>query len=54
MPEDFERCRREGGRVRTVTLPKDKYMHICYDKKGKSHSGEVKEKKGTGEFLKKR
>ncbi len=44
MPVAFEKCVREGGRVRTLTLPKGKYIRICYDKKGKSHSGEVKTK----------
>ena len=44
MPEDFNRCVREGGRVRTLKVGKNKYMRICYDKKGKSHAGEVKTK----------
>ena len=42
MPADFDKCVREGGRVRTLKVGKDKYMHICYDKAGKSHAGEVK------------
>ena len=46
MPEAFEKCRREGGRIRTMSLSKGRYMHVCYDKAGKSHSGEVKTKKG--------
>uniref|UniRef100_A0A6M3J8L9 Uncharacterized protein n=1 Tax=viral metagenome TaxID=1070528 RepID=A0A6M3J8L9_9ZZZZ len=41
-PQDFEKCVKEGGRVRTIKVGKDKYIHICYDKEGKSHSGEVK------------
>ncbi len=45
MPRDFERCVKEGGRVRTIKLKGGKYLHICYDKQGKSHSGEVKTKK---------
>jgi hypothetical protein len=44
MPADFERCVRNGGRVRTIKHGKDKYQHICYDKEG-SHAGEVKTKK---------
>ena len=44
MPEDFDKCVREGGRVRTKKLKGRKYIHICYDKDGKSHAGEVKEK----------
>jgi hypothetical protein len=47
MPKDFERCVKEGGRVRTITLPGGKYMHICYDRQGKSHAGEVKVKKSA-------
>ena len=42
MPADFLKCVDEGGRVRTIKVGKDKYMRICYDKAGKSHSGEVK------------
>lgn len=45
MPEDFEKCVREGGNVVTKKLSEDKYMHICYDSKGKAHAGEVKTKK---------
>ena len=46
MPADFERCVSEGGRVRTKTLSGGKYIHICYDKSGKSHAGEVKTRQG--------
>ena len=42
MPEDFDKCRSEGGRVRTMTLKGGRYMRVCYDKQGKSHAGEVK------------
>ena len=51
MPADFERCRKNGGKVRTKTLSDGKYMHICI-LNGKSYSGEVKTKKKDG-FLKK-
>jgi len=44
MPADFERCVREGGRVRTRTLSGGRYMHICF-RNGKSYAGEVKTKK---------
>ena len=46
MPADFEKCVKEGGQVRTVNVnnTKNEYLHICYDKNGKSHSGEVKTK----------
>jgi hypothetical protein len=45
VPADFEKCREEGGRVRTKTLSGGRYIRICYDKNGKSHAGEVKKKK---------
>lgn len=54
MPESFDKCRREGGRIRTKTLSGGRYLHICWDKKGKSHAGEVKEKKSTASFLEKK
>lgn len=47
MPEDFEKCVREGGRVRTMTMKDGRYMRVCYDKDGKSHAGEMKQKKGN-------
>ena len=42
MPENFLRCVREGGRVRTKKINSKQFIHICWDKSGKSHSGEVK------------
>lgn len=45
MPQDFENCVLNGGKVITKKISKDKYIHICYDKDGKAHSGEVKTKK---------
>jgi hypothetical protein len=44
MPENFNRCVAEGGRVRTIKVGQNKYVHVCY-KDGKSYSGEVKQKK---------
>ena len=44
MPKDFDECKAEGGRIRTMPLSKGRYMHVCYDKAGKSHAGEVKQK----------
>jgi len=52
MPEDFEKCRAEGGKIRTKSLGKGRYMHICF-KDGKSFAGEVKhklEKTGKGTY----
>ena len=45
MPADFDRCVANGGRVTTRKIGKNRYMHICFDKDGKSHAGEVKTKK---------
>jgi hypothetical protein len=45
MPESFDKCVREGGKVITKTLKNGKYIHICY-KGGKSYAGEVKTKQG--------
>lgn len=44
MPKNFEKCIREGGRVRTKKLSSGRYIHICF-KDGKSYAGEVKKKK---------
>jgi len=49
MPADFEKCQKGGGKIRTISLKGNKYMHICI-LNGKSFSGEVKEKKA--EFIK--
>ena len=49
MPADFDKCVAEGGRVRTMKVGKGRYMHICYDKAGKSHAGEVKTKEKKSE-----
>lgn len=59
MPADFKRCVRNGGKVRTKDLGNGKYMHICYDKNGKSYPGEVltrkksksKDKKSTNKIV---
>jgi len=45
MPADFTNCVKSGGRVRTKRVGKGEYMHICFDKAGKSHAGEVKKYK---------
>jgi len=43
MPADFDKCVSSGGRVRTKSLPNDKYVHVCF-KDGKSHAGYPKKK----------
>jgi hypothetical protein len=45
MPKDFEECVKNGGKLRRKNLKGNKYINICYDKNGKSYSGEVKTKK---------
>jgi hypothetical protein len=45
MPKGFNDCVKAGGRVVTKKLKGNKYLHICYDKSGKAHSGEVRTKK---------
>jgi len=50
MPEDFDKCVKGGGKVRTKTISASEYMHICIDKNGETHAGEVKTKM---DFLKK-
>ena len=47
MPADFDKCVADGGRVRTMPLKGERYLHICYDKNGKSHAGEVRIKGQT-------
>lgn len=44
MPEAFDKCRKGGGKIRTVSRGK-KYFHICIPKGGgKSVRGEEKTK----------
>ena len=52
MPEAFDKCRRQGGRIRTISGPnkmfglgKGQYKHICF-KDGHSYPGETKTKEG--------
>lgn len=47
MPADFDKCRQEGGSIRTTKVNKTQYLHVCYSKDGKSHPGEVKTKKSA-------
>jgi len=50
MPEDFDKCAKNGGRVRRVSGPSEdhnlregEYVDYCY-KDGQSYRGEVKAK----------
>ena len=47
MPAAFERCRKNGGRVRTESLGKGRYRHVCY-LKGEKYLGHVKVRKKEG------
>ena len=49
MPAAFDKCVREGGRVRTKTLSKGRFIRICFPKgaptkDGGGIAGEVKKK----------
>ena len=46
MPYSFLKCVKEGGKVITTKIGKNKYVHLCKDKNGKWHRGEIKTKKG--------
>ena len=45
MPAAFNKAIRQGARVRTLKIGKNKYIHVAF-LHGKSYSGEVKTKKG--------
>lgn len=42
MPAEFDKCSAEGGKIITKRVNKREYIHICWDKNGKSHAGDVK------------
>ena len=41
MPKAFNDCVKNGGKVRTITLPNNKYRRICV-LNGQVYKGEVK------------
>lgn len=41
MPQGFDYCRSQGGRIRTKRVNKNEYMRLCY-LNGKSYAGEVR------------
>lgn len=49
MPEDFDRCVADGGKVITKTLDGGKYIHLCKDGAGHWHKGEMKHKQAKAE-----
>ena len=52
MPKNFMDCVKNKGKVVRKTLKGNRYINICYDKQGKSFSGEVKKKKKIATFEK--
>ena len=50
MPSDFDKCVNDGGKVVTKNVNDKQYLHICYDKKGKPHAGEVRTKQKKPDF----
>lgn len=44
MPADFNACVADKGKVITKTLSGGRYMHLCKDRVGKWHQGEIKKK----------
>ena len=44
MPAAFDSCRAKGGKIRTKTLSKGRFMRICI-LGGKTFKGEIKTKK---------
>lgn len=58
MPEDFERCVRSDGRVKTISGPNEKfglkkgeYRRVCF-KNGKMYKGHIEKKKSESETAK--
>ena len=45
MPAAFNKCVKQGGRVRTKSMSGGKYLHLCF-KNGRSFAGYVKKRKG--------
>lgn len=38
---NFEECCENGGKVKTKQLKNNRYINICYDKKGNPHTSKV-------------
>lgn len=43
-PQQFDQCVKKNGRVRTMPVKGNRYMHVCF-LDGKSFAGEVKSRK---------
>lgn len=46
MPAGFNTCYKNGGKIKTKTMPGGRYMLICYIG-GKSYPGEIKKRKNV-------
>lgn len=44
MPKDFKNAVKQGARVRTKKLGKDKFIHVAFHE-GKSYQGHVQKRK---------
>jgi len=53
MPAGFDKCRADGGRIRTEKVGKTRYRHVCW-LGNKRYPGEVKTKQSHTKALKKR
>lgn len=51
MPKEFDDCQKAGGKIRTMKRPGGKFMHICIDKNGKTHAGEMHTKKAPSKLM---
>ena len=48
MPKEFMDCVKNGGSIKTISINKKKYAHVCIPKGGgPSVMGEMKTKKGS-------
>lgn len=59
MPKAFEQCRKNGGRIRTISGPnkqwnlkQGEFVHVCFDGKG-AHRGHTKKRKKLDEAVEK-
>jgi hypothetical protein len=52
MPAEFDKCKKDGGKIRTKSLSGGKYIHLCI-LNGKSVGGEVREAKKNTQGYKK-
>ena len=49
MPKEFDKCVKAGGKIVRLKPRKDVYLNVCYDSKGKAHSGKTHHMKEDAE-----